>query len=184
VCHESRAIAFEHADLEEYHDEDFLSWFYPGFDVAFQHCEPEDTWELGVDFDMTGELGAYGELGRGAGIVADRVLKFNPEVEMERGENSNFDNLKIFAELMVSLDIVIIQVSPRLTAESGLFGLLCDATVQLVDATYIVTLARYHDLGSTSSTASEATPLALCESMDSFQERVREWCMVLNTRWI
>jgi hypothetical protein len=85
---------------------------------------------------------------------------------------------------MVSLDIVIIQVSPRLAAESGLFGLLCDAPVQLVDATYIVTLARYHDLGSTSSTASEGTPLALCESMDSFQERVRERCMVLNTRWI
>jgi hypothetical protein len=41
---------------------------------------------------MTGELGAYGELGQGAGIVADRVLKFNPEVEMERGDNSHFDS--------------------------------------------------------------------------------------------
>jgi hypothetical protein len=35
VCHESRTIAFEHVDLEEYQDEKFPRWLNRAFDVAF-----------------------------------------------------------------------------------------------------------------------------------------------------
>ncbi|KAL4981691.1 hypothetical protein BDW68DRAFT_172022 [Aspergillus falconensis] len=185
VCHESRAIAFEHVDLEEYQDEEYPRWLSRTFDIAFQCWEPRDTEDVwGPHISMTGELEYYSERCQGAGIIADRVLEFYPKGQRTEGVNPDLDSLKReMTEFAASVDTVVIHTTSTLAAESGLFGLLCDAPVQLIDATDTATILKYRDLWTAASPRDDE-PARFFDNLPSFQSRLREWCSMLETRWV
>ncbi|KAL3493972.1 hypothetical protein BJX62DRAFT_234828 [Aspergillus germanicus] len=78
VCHESRAIAFEHVELEEYQDKEDPRWLSLAFDIPLQCWEPRDTEDVwDPDISKTGELEWYSGRCQGrAGIYVDRLLEF------------------------------------------------------------------------------------------------------------
>jgi hypothetical protein len=72
------------------------------------------------------------------------VLELDPESPWIEDENPDLDSLKreIMKEFAVIVDAAVIYMTLAVAAESGLFGLLCDAPVQLVDTTDTGVLLR------------------------------------------
>ncbi|KAL4745713.1 hypothetical protein BDW72DRAFT_198375 [Aspergillus terricola var. indicus] len=97
VCRESRSIASEHVEMEEYEDKNFRSrWLNRTVDTPLQCWDPCDTEGLwSSQIPMTGELEWYSEQCQGrARIYADCVLEFYPEGPWDEGDNPGLDSLK------------------------------------------------------------------------------------------
>jgi hypothetical protein len=63
------------------------------------------------------------------------------------------------------------------------FCLHCDAPVQLIDATDTVTISKSRDLW-TATSPQDDEPARFFDNLASSQSRLREWCSMLETRWV
>ncbi|EAU31049.1 predicted protein [Aspergillus terreus NIH2624] len=79
--------------------------------------------------------------------------------------------------------VVTIHATRAAAAESGLFGLLLDAPIQLVDATDTSKIAKFHELWASNS-ALDTTPSSFFRDQVSFQVRVRQWLKELVALWV
>lgn len=187
VCRESRYVALKHRLKEEYPDEEYpddpIRWFSPRLDTVFMHWKETDTIDMYPDINRIPELFWYADRCRAAGIDASIMHEF----DKGRGHTDWKDPfLEIIAQrndYLVCLEVVTIHATRAAAAESGLFGLLLDAPIQLVDATDTSKIAKFHELWASNS-ALDTTPASFFRDQVSFQVRVRQWLKELVALWV
>jgi hypothetical protein len=208
VCSESRAVVLESGGggwttLEL----DKTGWLNPDRDVVFQHWKLKDgSRPEGLHYAAWDDLirGNPRKLAipnvlkfsgrcQGMGVVADSFWVLYPSLNNRPEEtpwkncpnwlNSMFDDFRKRDEWLVSMDMCIIHASPEAGRRSGLFGLMGDAPVQLVDVADVQRITEFWQLW-TSSCPEDLEAECFFTSVKGLPKRVQRWREKVEPVWV
>jgi hypothetical protein len=147
------------------------------------HWKPVDTMILDWTLDMIPSLEWYADRCCAASIEASFMHYFYIEDGYANWINPRLDTIAKRKDYLVCVEAVVIHASFKAAADSGLFGLLVDAPVQLVDATDVTKIAQFQDLWATNPQR-DLTPDSFFRDQKSFQARLARWCDELRSLWV
>lgn len=194
VCAESRAVAHEHGRWEPTTGRSARTWWSPERDVVFQHWHDGDklySWS-GHD-DAIPDLIQYSNGSvRGLGVVAERIRPFHssancrPDVQGPlTGWERDISQFRKRRDWQISMEMVALHISNEAGRRSGLFGLLGDAPIQLVDVDDVRQIARFHRLFASAGPGDlDPEANAFFSHLEDFQARVRVWRDELELVWV
>ncbi|KAL5363080.1 hypothetical protein BJX96DRAFT_155143 [Aspergillus floccosus] len=138
VCRESRSVALDFRLEEECCRDMHLvegRWFSPRLSIAFMYWKPVDTVDTNWLLDMIPCLEWFADRCCAAGIDASFMHYFYIEDGYASWKNRLLDTIAKRKDYLICMETIIIHASREAAAQSGLFGLLVDARVRLIDAT-------------------------------------------------
>ncbi|KAL4888472.1 hypothetical protein BDV59DRAFT_196410 [Aspergillus ambiguus] len=138
---------------------------------------------LNWTFDMIPSLEWYADRCCAAGIDSSFMHYFYVEDGYANWINPLLDTIAKRKDYLVCVETVVIHASFKAAADSGLFGLLVDAPVQLIDATDVKNIAQFRDLWATNPRR-DMTPDGFFRDQKSFQARLARWWEELSSLWI
>ncbi|KAF9885276.1 hypothetical protein FE257_013074 [Aspergillus nanangensis] len=181
VCRESRSLVLKTGQWEPGH-----CWFNPTLDIPFMQWIPEDSQTIwGSDEDLNPDHLQYQGRGRGMGIVARRILDFKTRASAI--DNWINEDLKVLAESekewLITVRDIVIHTTIKAGRRSGLFGLLGDTPIQLVEPTDTATIEKYCELWASGQ---HRLPDAgeFFNDQAGFHRRLREWVIEVETIWV
>jgi hypothetical protein len=206
VCSESRAVVLESGGSWTTLEFDKTGWLNPDRDVIFQHWKRKDgTHAEGVHFcDWDDMISANRKSAipnvlqfrgrcQGMGVTADNFCVFYPslnnrpeETPWQKGASwliYHFDDYRKSNEWLVSMDMCIIHASPEAGRRSGLFALMGDAPVQLVDVADVERIALFRQLWA-SACPEDLEAECFFASVKGLPKRVQRWREKVEAVWV
>lgn len=184
VCRESRAVALESRSNEERMlHEPPSRWFSPRLSIAFMHGKPvfSDDWEQAIS--RVPDLHWYADRCGAAGFDASVMHEFDNEEGYAACRNGFLDAIAERKDYPVCVETVVIHASVEAARNSGLFGLLGDAPLQLVDATDARKIARFQALWET-NLQRDMAPESFFRDQTDFQSRIVRWSEEVESLWV
>lgn len=193
VCAESRAVVSENGRWEPMTGPRGKVWWNPERDLVFQHWRPLDNLIMWGEYDdLAPDLLKYNGRCRGLGVIAQRICPFFPsgnctrdtQLQVPEWSCDEIGQFRQSRDWWISMDMVVLHVSEEAARQSGLFGLLGDAPVQLVDVNDTKRIAQFQEFSASASPAEDADTREFFSRLGEFQERVRVWSEALESVWV
>ncbi|KAK3333839.1 hypothetical protein B0T19DRAFT_440565 [Cercophora scortea] len=212
VCREARAVALEHGcefdssslssrsggdqDWEDFEAPNLVvgPWFQPGRDIAHLHWS--DFYDGYFYMDQTGDpvpfLQAVAAKGAGASIMAELLYRFDDDEFSEHlAACLSTDTLEFLPrcrDYLVTITMVNIHVPYDNGLRSGLFGLLGDEPIQLVDPSDSAAITAFHNLWAEHGCQGDVDVAGFFDvalgSDKTLTRRIQQWCKHLEKLWV